>query len=106
MWSKVGSFNLGPWVNSLVEMWGWGREAKSLVDRSQSPWDDAARRASHGTALKRYSKSYWSRNFSDVRWMVLAREKFARCSGRAQARGTSLPLWQSAYVDDIRPNFL
>jgi hypothetical protein len=47
VWSNVGAFNLGLWVNNLVELWAWGREKASLVDRSASPWDDANRRASH-----------------------------------------------------------
>jgi hypothetical protein len=52
VWANVGAFNLGLWVNSLVAMWGWRREKASLVDRSQSPWDDAERRASHGDRRK------------------------------------------------------
>jgi DDE superfamily endonuclease len=51
-WSNVGSFNLGLWVNSLVELWAWGRDKESLVDRDASPWDDASRRASHGDRRK------------------------------------------------------
>lgn len=51
VWANVGAFNLGLWVNSLVELWAWHREA-SLVDRSQSPWDDVERRASHGGRRK------------------------------------------------------
>ena len=52
VWANVGAFNLGLWVNSLVELWGWKRENASLVDRSESPWDDAERRASHGDRRK------------------------------------------------------
>jgi hypothetical protein len=52
VWANVGAFNLGLWVNSLVELWGWGRGKSSLVDRSESPWDDAERRASHGDRRK------------------------------------------------------
>ena len=52
VWANVGAFNLGLWVNSLVELWAWDRGASSLVDRSQSPWDDAERRASHGNRRK------------------------------------------------------
>jgi hypothetical protein len=48
VWANVGAFNLGLWVNSLVELWAWKRGKASLVDRSESPWDDAERRASHG----------------------------------------------------------
>ena len=52
VWSNVGAFNLGLWVNSLVELWAWSRDQASLVDRSASPWDDANRRASHGDRRK------------------------------------------------------
>jgi hypothetical protein len=52
VWSNVGAFNLGLWVNSLVELWAWKRGRGSLVDRRESPWDDAARRASHGDRRK------------------------------------------------------
>jgi hypothetical protein len=52
VWSNVGAFNLGLWVNSLVELWAWGRSKASLVDRSASPWDDGERRASHGDRRK------------------------------------------------------
>jgi hypothetical protein len=48
VWANVGAFNLGLWVNSLVELWAWKRGKASLVDRGESPWDDAERRASHG----------------------------------------------------------
>ena len=47
VWANVGAFNLGLWVNSLVELWAWRRGKASLVDRSDCPWDDAERRASH-----------------------------------------------------------
>jgi DDE superfamily endonuclease len=52
VWANVGAFNLGLWVNSLVELWAWKRGKGSLVDRSESPWDDGERRASHGDRRK------------------------------------------------------
>jgi DDE superfamily endonuclease len=52
VWANVGAFNLGLWVNSLVELWAWKRGKASLVDRSESPWDDGERRASHGDRRK------------------------------------------------------
>ena len=52
VWSNVGALNLNLWVHSLVELWGWKRGEASLVDRSESPWDDAERRASHGDRRK------------------------------------------------------
>lgn len=39
-------------MNSLVELWAWKRGKSTLVDRSESPWDDADRRASHGDRRK------------------------------------------------------
>jgi hypothetical protein len=52
VWANVGAFNLGLWVNSLVELWAWRRGEASLVDRGESPWDDAERRASHADRRK------------------------------------------------------
>ena len=52
VWANVGAMNLGLWVNSLVELWGWERGKAGLVDRSESPWDDGERRASHGDRRK------------------------------------------------------
>jgi hypothetical protein len=52
VWANVGAFDLGLWVNSLVELWAWKRGKGSLVDRSESPWDDGERRASHGDRRK------------------------------------------------------
>jgi hypothetical protein len=47
LWSNVGALNLSLWVHTLIEVWAWGRPAESLSDRSDRPWDDAARRPSH-----------------------------------------------------------
>ena len=44
--ANVGALNLNLWVHTLIEVWGWGREASSLSDRSDRPWDDAERRPS------------------------------------------------------------
>jgi DDE superfamily endonuclease len=45
--SNEGCFNLNLWLYSLVEAWAWDKPQEALVDRSASPWDDAARRPSH-----------------------------------------------------------
>jgi Transposase DDE domain len=52
VWSNVGALNLNLWAHSLVELWGWSRPADQLSDRSDSPWDDAARRPSHADRRK------------------------------------------------------
>jgi len=54
--SNVGAFHLNLWLHSLVELWAWGKSAKVLCDRSDSPWDDGFRRPSHAdkcAALRR-----------------------------------------------------
>ena len=44
--ASVGCFNLNGWRYSLVEAWSWEQPEDALVDRSQSPWEDASRRPS------------------------------------------------------------
>jgi hypothetical protein len=63
VWANVGAFNLGLWVNSLVELWAWKRGSGSLVDRSANPWDDATRRASHGDRRKALQKELLESEF-------------------------------------------
>jgi hypothetical protein len=55
-WSNVAVYHVKLWWHTLIELWAWQRPAKELVDRKQSPWDDAERRPSHAdrrNALRR-----------------------------------------------------
>jgi hypothetical protein len=52
VWSNVGAWDLNLWVHCLVEVWGWGRPAEQLSDRTDRPWDDAERRPSHADRRK------------------------------------------------------
>ena len=55
-WANVGVLHLKLWLYTLIELWAWHRSVKQLVDRRQSPWDDADRRPSHAdkrNALRR-----------------------------------------------------
>lgn len=46
--ASVGVFHVCLWAFTLTEAWAWGRAAEGLVGhRSESPWDDRARRPSH-----------------------------------------------------------
>jgi hypothetical protein len=47
VWANVGAFHVCLWTFTMTELWAWGQEAKELVDRSASPWDDPCRRPSH-----------------------------------------------------------
>jgi hypothetical protein len=52
VYANVGAFNLNGWLHTVVEAWAWERPEDELVDRSQSPWDDATRRPSHADKRK------------------------------------------------------
>lgn len=54
--TNTGAFHLNLWVHSMVELWAWQQHVSTIRDRSDSPWDDAARRPSHAdrcAALRR-----------------------------------------------------
>jgi hypothetical protein len=63
VWSNVGALNLNLWVHTLVEVWGWNRPAEQLSDRSESPWDDAARRPSHADRRKALQREMFNEEF-------------------------------------------
>jgi hypothetical protein len=55
-WANVAVFHLNLWWHSLIELWAWRKSQQQLCDRSDRPWDDAARRPSHAdrrNALRR-----------------------------------------------------
>ena len=57
IWTNLAVYNLNLWMHTLVELWAWDRPGEQLVDRSDSPWDDATRRPSHANrrnALRRW----------------------------------------------------
>ena len=49
-------YNLNLWMHTLVELWAWDKSLEQLVDRSDSPWDDAERRPSHADRRKALRK--------------------------------------------------
>ncbi len=56
LWCTIGAFHLNLWLHTLIELWAWQQPAKTLRDRSASPWDDPERRPSHAdrrNALRR-----------------------------------------------------
>ena len=52
IWTNLAVYNLNLWMHTLVELWAWNKSGKQLVDRSDSPWDDAQRRPSHANRRK------------------------------------------------------
>jgi hypothetical protein len=52
IWTNLAVYNLNLWMHTLVELWAWDKSGRQLVDRSDSPWDDAERRPSHANRRK------------------------------------------------------
>jgi hypothetical protein len=52
IWNNLAVYNLNLWMHTLVELWAWDKSGTQLVDRSDSPWDDAERRPSHANRRK------------------------------------------------------
>ncbi len=52
IWTNLAVYNLNLWMHTLVELWAWDKSGQQLVDRVDSPWDDAERRPSHANRRK------------------------------------------------------
>jgi hypothetical protein len=52
IWTNVAVYNLNLWMHTLVEVWSWHQSGEQLIDRGDSPWDDAQRRPSHADRRK------------------------------------------------------
>lgn len=53
LWSNIGCWNLCTWLYTLVELECWDESMLDLVDRSDRPWDNPARRPSHADRRRR-----------------------------------------------------
>jgi hypothetical protein len=52
IWTNLAVYNLNLWMHTLVELWAWNKSGRQLINRSDSPWDDAQRRPSHADRRK------------------------------------------------------
>jgi hypothetical protein len=52
IWANVGAFHISAWLHTLIELWARDQPREVLSDRSDSPWDDSARRPSHADRRK------------------------------------------------------
>jgi hypothetical protein len=62
-WASIGTLNLNLWVHTLVELWAWQKPAKTICNRSVSPWDDAERRPSHADRRSALRRSVMEKTF-------------------------------------------
>jgi hypothetical protein len=47
IWSNIGCWHLNQWMYTLVELCTWDADQTQLADRTDRPWDNPHRRASH-----------------------------------------------------------
>ena len=66
IWNNLAVYNLNLWMHTLVELWAWDKSRQQLVDRSDSPWDDAARRPSHANRRKALRKQIMRNELSRI----------------------------------------
>jgi len=53
-------------MQTLVECWAWRKPAAEICDRSDSPWDNAARRPSHADRRKALRRQILHREYSSL----------------------------------------
>jgi hypothetical protein len=66
IWNNLAVYNLNLWVHTLVELWAWDRRGSTLVNRSDSPWDDPHRRPSHANRRKALRTLILQNEFSAI----------------------------------------
>jgi len=66
IWTNLAVYNLNLWMHTLVELWAWNRPAETLVDRRDSPWDDAGRRPSHANRRKAFRRHILDHELSAI----------------------------------------
>jgi hypothetical protein len=65
-YANIGALNLNLWIHTLIEVWAWGRDASSLSDRSDRPWDDADRRPSHADRRKALQREMLTEEYKTI----------------------------------------
>ena len=87
VWANVAAWHLHLWMYTLVELWSWGRSKRQLCDRSDSPWDDAARRPSHADRCKALRRecleTEFTRHAAAAHWKPKIRAFVRRLAKRA-----------------------
>ncbi len=66
IWTNLAVYNMNLWMHTLVELWVWDRPKDQLVDRSDSPWDDADRHPSHAKRRKALRRHILQNHLSNI----------------------------------------
>lgn len=67
VWSNIGCWNLCTWLFTIVELECWDRPSEQLVDRSDRPWDNPARRPSHADRRRQIAREMLRNEFLNDR---------------------------------------
>jgi hypothetical protein len=66
LWANFGAYHLNLWMHTLVELWAWNKSKATICDRSDSPWDDPARRPSHADRRKALQRTILQQEYSSL----------------------------------------
>ena len=86
VWANVGAWNLIGWWHTLVELWAWERPASRSCDRSDSPWDRAARRPSHANRCQELRREAMREEYSSLPSLATLPAKIRRFIKRLMRR--------------------
>lgn len=63
VYSSIGCWHLCGWLYAMVELECWDEPAERLVDRSDRPWDNPARRPSHADRRRQITRKMLRETF-------------------------------------------
>jgi hypothetical protein len=75
VWSNIACWNLNQWLFTLVELCSWDQDKAALTDRSDRPWDNAARRPSHADRRRAIAREMLRKQFPAVPPATLEAQK-------------------------------
>jgi hypothetical protein len=88
IWTNLAVYNLNLWMHTLVELWAWDKSHEELCNRSDSPWDDAARRPSHANRRKTLRQQIMHNQLSSIASAWALPQKIIRLAESLMALAT------------------
>lgn len=66
VWSNIACWNINGWLFTLIELESWETDVKTLVDRSERPWDNPNRRPSHADRRRMIAQQMLEKRFFEA----------------------------------------
>jgi hypothetical protein len=76
VWSNIGCWHLNQWMYTMVELCTWDAAQADVIDRSDRPWDNPARRPSHADRRRAISREMLTKQFLAHLPKTLDKHKF------------------------------